>query len=351
MLNTLATNITRARQQLGLTMEELATKVGISKQAISHYENGVRHPDSTTLSSIAKVLDKTIDYFFTAHKVSFQLNNVNYREGMALSLHQRATVEELANNALSGYMELEALAKENKPFENPLKDTAPIQTERDAEKAATLLRKRWKLGEGPLHNLVDTLEKKGVRIIKVKFGYLYTHEGLSGWADDNKFPVIVLNDRPQDVCRVRFTLLHELGHLLLIMAEGLTIDMVEKLCNVFAGEILLPNDILVAEFGRNRTAISMIELLRIKQLYGISVHAIMVGARRANLITFEAYQRWKASDQDYESGYYLGEEEPQRFLQMLYRCLSENKIGFDKAAQLAGRSEAEFRNIYIQKLV
>ena len=351
MLSTLATNINRARQQRDMTMEELATEVGITKQAISHYENGIRHPDSSTLLSIAKALGHSIEYFFTAQKASFQLNYVNYREGMSLSADQRATVEELASNALASYMELEAIAKENKPFDNPLKDSNPVKTEHDAEKAASQLRKRWKLGDGPLHNLVDVLEKKGIRIIKVKFGYTYTHEGLSGWMDERKFPVIILNDRPQDICRVRFTLLHELGHLLLIMAEDLTMDAVEKLCNVFAGAILLPTEILVAEFGRNRTVISVPELQRIKQLYGMSVYAIMVRARMANLITYDAYQKWKTSEfEDYEYGHYIGEEEPQRFIQMLYRCLSENKIGLDKAAQLSGRSEAEFRNIYFQKL-
>ncbi|KAA9349732.1 helix-turn-helix domain-containing protein [Larkinella humicola] len=351
MLNTLATNITRFRQQKGMTMEELATEVGVTKQAISHYENGVRTPDSITLLAIAKAFGYSIDRLVTAHKVSFKLNYVNYREGMSLSMDQRTTVEELASNALANYMELEAIAKENRPFDNPLKDNDPIRTEHDAEKAAIQLRKRWKLGDGPLHNLVDVLEKKGIRIIKVKFGYAYTHEGLSGWVDQRKFPVIILNDRPQDICRIRFTLLHELGHLLLIMADDLTIDVVEKLCNAFAGAIMLPTDILVAEFGRNRTAISMPELQRIKQLYGISVYAIMVRARRANLITIDAYQKWKTNDfEDYTFGHYLGEEEPQRFLQMLYRCLSENKIGLDKAAQLAGRSEADFRNILLSKI-
>lgn len=351
MASTLATNITRARQQMGITMEELATKIGITKQAISHYENGVRHPDGETLLSIAKVLGKDIEYFFTAQRVAFQLNYVNYREGMSLSASQRSNVEELASNALASYMELETIAKENKPFDNPLKDSTPVKTERDAENAAVQLRKRWKLGDGPLHNLVDVLEKKGIRIIKVKFGYMYTHEGLSGWVDQKKFPVIILNDRPQDICRVRFTVSHELAHLLLVMSDELTIDVVEKLCNAFAGAILLPSEILAAEFGKNRTAISMPELQRIKQLYGMSVYAIMVRARMASLITYDAYQKWKTSEfEDYEYGHYLGEEEPQRFIQMLYRCLSENKIGPDKAAQLAGRSEAEFRNNYFQKL-
>ncbi|WP_420148592.1 helix-turn-helix domain-containing protein [Spirosoma sp.] len=353
MNNTLAYNITRARQQIGMTMEELANQVSISKQAISTYENGFRNPDSTTLLSIAKALGQNLEYFFSAHRVSFRLNAINYREGMSLSPDQRITVEQIASDALSGYMELETIAKETKPFENPLQGIDPVKTAEDAEKAAFQLRKKWKLGDGPLHNLVDVLEKRGIRIIKVKFGYTYTHEGLSGWVDNRKFPVVILNDRPQDVCRIRFTLLHELGHLLLVMADDLSLDDIEKYCNAFAGAVLLPTDILIAEFGKNRTAISMPELQRIKQLYGMSVYAIMVRARMAKLITYEAYQNWKMSAfEDHEYGYYLGEEEPQRFLQMLYRCLSERKIGLDKAAQLAGPkySEADFRDIYYQKL-
>jgi len=35
---------------------------------------------------------------------------------------------------------------------------------------------------------------------------------------------------------------------------------------------------------------------------------------------------------------------------MLYRCLSEKKIGFEKAAQLADLDEAELRQVYYQQL-
>ena len=226
-----------------------------------------------------------------------------------------------------------------------------VATQADAEKAARQLRKKWKLGDGAFHNISDFLEKKGVRIIKIDFGFNYVHEGLSGWAEQRQVPVIVLNARQQDLSRIRFTLLHELGHLLLLMSDNLEIDLVERLCDTFAGAVLLPADILVQEFGRNRTAISMPELRRIKELYGISIQAIMVRARITGLISYEAFQNWKTGElSDRDFGQYNGTEEPQRFLQMLYRCLSERKIGFDKAAQLAGKDEAELRQIYYQQL-
>ncbi|WP_461094660.1 helix-turn-helix domain-containing protein [Spirosoma gilvum] len=350
MTTTIATNITRARQLRGLTMEELAGAISCSKQAISHYENGIRHPDSKTLLAIAEAVGQDLDYFYTDCNVAFSMHNVNYREGLLLNSKQRSDVEELTSLRLSEYLELETIAKEYIEFINPIEDV-PIANTSDAEKAAKQLRKKWKLGDGAIHNISDLLEKKGIRIIKIDFGFNYTHEGLSGWAENRKIPVIVLHARQHDVSRIRFTLLHELGHLLLVMPDDLDMDLIERLCDAFAGAVLLPAEILMQEFGRNRTMISMPELRRIKELYGISIAAIMVRARMTNLISFDAFQNWKTGDlSDRDFGQYAGAEEPQKFLQMLYRCLSEKKIGFEKAAQLADIDETELRQVYYQQL-
>ncbi len=331
-------------------MEELASMANCSKQAISHYESGLRRPDSSMQLSIADALEKDIDYFYNDANVAFNLHNVNYREGMLLSPAQRSKVEELASARLNDYLELERIAKELVAFQNPLEDII-INNTFEAEKAAKQLRKKWKLGEEPIYNISGFLEKKGIRILKIDFGFHYSHEGLSGWAEEKRVPVIILNARQQDLARVRFTILHELGHLLLEIQESLDMDDIERICDAFAGAVLLPAEILEQEFGKNRTAISMPELRRIKEIYGISIKAIMVRARVTKLITYESYQKWLTADYpDAAYGQYNGTEEPQKFLQMLYRCLSEKKIGFDKAAKLSGWDEAEFRQIYKQQV-
>lgn len=235
-------------------------------------------------------------------------------------------------------------------FANPLEDMS-ISNTYDAEKAAKQLQKKWKLGDEPVYNISGFLEKKGIRIIKIDFGFHYSHEGLSGWAEDNRVPVIILNSRQQYLARVRFTILHELGHLLLSIDESLELDDIERICDAFAGAVLLPAEILEQEFGKGRTAISMPELRRIMALYGISIKAIMVRARVTKLITYDAYNKWLNADYpENDYGQYNGIEEPQKFLQMLYRCLSERKIGFDKASQLSGLHEAELKQIYKQQV-
>lgn len=349
MENVVASNLTKARILRGLSMEELANMVNCSKQAIGHWESGLRTPESKSLLSVAKALELELDYFYNDSNVQFNLHNVNYREGMLLTDCQRADIENLASSMLNDYLELEMIAKEFIVFQNPIEDLT-ISNTSDAERAGKQVRKKWKLGEGPIYNISNFLERKGIRIIKVNFGFNYGHEGLSGWAENKRIPVIVLNERQQDISRVRFTILHELGHLLMAMSEDLDLDKIERICDAFAGAVLMPINILIQEFGKNRTAISMPELRRIKELYGISIAAIMVRARFADLISYDTFTKWKINDfPDRDYGQFNGTEEPQKFLQMLYLCLSEQKIGFDKAAKLTRRDESEFRQIYKQQ--
>jgi transcriptional regulator with XRE-family HTH domain len=50
------------RDQRGLTQEELAASLGISRAALSHYEKSRREPDTETLGKIADLFQVSIDY-------------------------------------------------------------------------------------------------------------------------------------------------------------------------------------------------------------------------------------------------------------------------------------------------
>ncbi|MFD0671297.1 helix-turn-helix domain-containing protein [Cohnella sp. GCM10027633] len=50
------------REQRGLTQEELATSLGISRAALSHYEKNRREPDTETLSKVADLFQVSLDY-------------------------------------------------------------------------------------------------------------------------------------------------------------------------------------------------------------------------------------------------------------------------------------------------
>ncbi|TNJ66718.1 helix-turn-helix domain-containing protein [Paenibacillus hemerocallicola] len=50
------------REKRGLTQEELANKLGISRAALSHYETNRREPDYETLGNIANYFNISLDY-------------------------------------------------------------------------------------------------------------------------------------------------------------------------------------------------------------------------------------------------------------------------------------------------
>ncbi len=55
----LSENLKQMRLEKGLTQEQLAESVGISRQAISLYEMGIRLPDMITGDRIAETLETT----------------------------------------------------------------------------------------------------------------------------------------------------------------------------------------------------------------------------------------------------------------------------------------------------
>lgn len=54
-------NIMKARKTMGLTQNEVARRVGITQQAYSFIEKGLKMPSVSTLSALADVFETTTD--------------------------------------------------------------------------------------------------------------------------------------------------------------------------------------------------------------------------------------------------------------------------------------------------
>ena len=62
---TLAENILRLRKEQGMTQATLATRLGITAQAVSKWESGRSAPDIELLPRLAEILSCDIDALFT----------------------------------------------------------------------------------------------------------------------------------------------------------------------------------------------------------------------------------------------------------------------------------------------
>jgi len=346
MKRTVGNRIKSARTLAGLSLRELASRMEgiVSHNAIKKYEDGLMMPDSKVIIALANALNVKPDYFFQPYTVEIQ--NIEFRKKSRMPKKEINSIKENVTNSIERYIELEQFLNIPYSFNNPLKDFV-INNGDDVEEAVNHLLTQWKVGFYALLNVIELLEDKGVKVIELDTNEDF--DGLSGWANVN-IPVIVVNKNyPND--RKRFTALHELGHLLLTFSPDIEAKAKEKLCHRFAGAMLMPKETFIAEVGEHRTNISLPELIAIKETYGISIQAIMARAKDLGIITNDNFIRFRiwlnqSPDRKKEKdlGNFLGREHSSRFRQLLYRAASEEIISLSKAANLANKKLADFRD-------
>lgn len=329
-----------ARKLAGLTLEALSNISQISKQTLSKYENGQVIPNGDSLLKLCEALNVSADYLLSQQTTSLSFKNLNFRDEFKVKKTELERIKLDTLIKIENYLQLERLADEICEFRNPIEDFV-VKNRDDAKKAATTIRKKWKLGNEPLRNVIDTLESNGIKIIELECSSSF--EGLSGKFET--IPVIVINSSIEEITRRRFTALHELGHLILNIDESVLNDetLIEYLCNAFAGAILLPEEVMLKEF-KNRTKITFSELFELKKVYGASVQAILLRAADMKLIPWDKYHEWKDMGCQHNSGHYEVDEKSARLLRLVCKCLSEEKITVNKAAILADMNPSQLMN-------
>ena len=68
--------IAKVRNERGLSQQQLASKLHVSKQAVSNWERGKREPDYVTLEAIADILNAPITMFITTEDKDNALNEI-----------------------------------------------------------------------------------------------------------------------------------------------------------------------------------------------------------------------------------------------------------------------------------
>jgi len=330
--------IATARKMAGLSMDELASLAGLSKNAISRYENGIMKPDSSNLIKLSKALNVKVDYFF--RKTSVELASVEFRKKAKLGSKVIESIKYRVIDRLERYLELENILLVNNDFTNPIADIK-IEHFQDIEVAALQLRQVWNLGLNPIASVIEMLEDNFIKVVEVDEPLDF--DGLSTFVD-NKIPVIVVNQN-FPIERKRFTLLHELGHLLLSLNSNFTDKEVENACSRFAGAILIPQSKMGSELGYSRTTIYLQELAEIQKEWGISIQAIMYRAKDLEIISqarmthfFISIKQKPDLKKQVDEPRYCSAETSYRFNQLLYKGLAQELISFSKASVLSNQS-------------
>jgi Zn-dependent peptidase ImmA (M78 family) len=326
-------------------MRVLAEKAHISAMAISKYERNISTPSSGVLLSLAAALGVRVEYFFRASKV--QLKEVEYRKHSKLPKKTLDKIEGDVIEQIERYLELEEFLPTSpvEPFELP-NDLPFIESYDDIEQMASTVRHAWGLGNNPIPDLIDTLEEKGVMVFQSNALHGEKFDGLA--AEVNGTPVVVVGrDWPGD--RQRFTLAHELGHL--VLKDRLAEDLnEEKAANRFAGAFLVPASEVLKELGNRRSRLEPVELCVLKSAYGLSMQGwlhragdlgVLTQSACVSMFKLFAMRGWRKQ----EPGDQYPSEKPKLFIQLVFHAYAEEFISESKAAELLGQSLSSFRTI------
>lgn len=334
MKEIIAHRIGNARKLRGLSMQEVAQELGVSKQMISKYEKGLSMPNSTKLINLSKLFGLKIDYFFSPFKI--ELGEINFRKRSSFSAKRQNSLKEQIKIKLENYLYIEDSLSIDSTFLNPIKDIT-ISSIKDVEYAVAQLRDKWDIGSDPVHNIIQLLEDKKIKIVEIddidnKF------DGLATYAD-NKYPIIVLNTT-FPVERKRFSLLHELGHLLLNISKDSELKE-EKLCDKFASEFLIPKDTLLKEFGGKRKHITFSELISIQEKYGVSIKAIIYKLNDIGIVTdsqntsfYNKIKFNRSLEKEIDQSRFSTPECSNRYNRLVYQALARETISISKASSL-----------------
>jgi Zn-dependent peptidase ImmA (M78 family)/DNA-binding XRE family transcriptional regulator len=338
MENLVAYRIKNARKLKGFSQQEIADELEISKQMVSKYESGISMPTSSKLLKLSKLFGLKIDYFFSPFKV--EMEEVNFRKKSNFSMKKQDSLKEKIKIKLENYIWLEDTLSIDYTFKNIIKDNK-IESIKDVEDAVLKLRKEWNIGIDPIHNIIQLLEDKEIKVIEL-FNADDKFDGLATYVN-NKYPVIVVNGN-FPVERKRFTLLHELGHLLLNLQNCEENDE-EKFCNKFSSEFLLPKDIVIKEFGGKRNHITLPELISTQQKYGISIPAIIYRLVDAKILSKERQKQFYIKmnlnlslKKDVNLTRFETPEKSSRYERLVYRALAQENISISKASSLLNKN-------------
>jgi Zn-dependent peptidase ImmA (M78 family)/DNA-binding XRE family transcriptional regulator len=274
-----------ARELRGLRKNELARLLEVTPSAITQFENGHSRPNPQTVARLSMALGVPGKFFTSANQVKMiSSDHCHFRSLKSFSQIGRrkmasvgsilATVVDVIDNHV------------NLPGEEITGATSyGASTMEEIEEAATKLRRHWGLGLGPIHNVVDLLESKGVFVLRL-LDDCRELDAFSLWHLGR--PFVFLNTQKESASRSRFDAIHELGHLI-IHADYLPGDRTqEEEANRFASAFLLPRGSFVHECPKRLVWAHFLEL---KERWKVSLAALVRRAKDLKMISDDTYRR------------------------------------------------------------
>lgn len=249
--NELSRRIRAAREACGLTQEQVAKHLGVSRPAVVQIEQGKRSVSSLELARLGHLFGRDIREFVAESFEGADALAALFR-AEATVLDQPGVADALRDCVALGreIRNLEQLlgiesatgATASYPLSTPTSRWEAIQ---QGNRLARDERRRLGLGAAALPDLAELLETQSVRT-----GLVDLPEDVSGLTlNDLQHGLSVIANRAHHVLRRRFSFAHEYAHVLadrdrfgLISRTADRNNLVEVRANAFASSFLMPEE-------------------------------------------------------------------------------------------------------------
>jgi Zn-dependent peptidase ImmA (M78 family)/DNA-binding XRE family transcriptional regulator len=268
-----------------MTMTHLSELLGISKQAVSIFEKGIKNPTHENIVKFSAALNVQVEFFYTPSREVQEITTPSHFRSFKSATKKSRIKASIRESWLSEFSQT-LLRNINFPgsdvFRADILDFTSLSNEA-IEDLAVSARKHWGLGLGPISNVTLLLEKSGIFI--GQFNMDKQVQAFSNWRGNLAY---IVTEKQNSNARHRFNLAHELGHLIMHTAisdedheDDDLVQLKEDQANYFAGAFLFPTQPLLSEF----TSCSLDSLIHLKRRWGISIAALTVRARNLGLLT------------------------------------------------------------------
>jgi len=287
----------------GWTYPEIIKKLKINPSTFQHWLTGETHPSLRQLEELSKTVKRPLAAFFLSQPPKEPPLPKDYRQ----LPEKEGKFDKKTILAIRRARRLQNISKElaeniNIPLQSVI---SYVKQSDDPKKLAERYRKDFGLTEEIQKKmktpyelfsfLREALEKRNVLVFQIP---MLLEDARGFTLVDISPEVVVANSKDQIEARV-FTLLHELGHVLLhesgvsMPERTLFIQRaapVEKWCNEFASAFLLPESIANVDFTENKdTLIDTLTLSKLSRRYKVSKSMLLYKMFKLRCISQKEY--------------------------------------------------------------
>lgn len=268
-----------ARESRGLSQKDLAVRAGVTQPFISQLEAGDAKPSAASLDRVAQALAYRTNFFFYTDAI--------HGPGTACIYHRkRLTLPVTDYRRLLARLNITRIqiARLLRGIEIDASNTFPrmdIEEYGSPSYVARSVRAAWRLPHGPIKNLTAAVESAGGLVASVPFNARKI-DAISQWLPELPPLFLVNADSPTD--RMRYTLAHEIGHLVMHVAPSMNM---EAEADEFAAEFLMP----AREIAPHLRPLSIERLPELKLFWRVSMAALLRRAKGLRRISSTQYKR------------------------------------------------------------